>query len=57
MVVGSQRHTPAALNPGKTPGTHLAAGGWWGGGRRLVRATVEVRNKEQCFEEVGVFDE
>jgi hypothetical protein len=29
MGVGSQRHAPAALPPGKTPGTHCI-GGWVG---------------------------
>jgi hypothetical protein len=26
MEVGSQRHAPAALSPGKTPGTHCEGG-------------------------------
>jgi len=26
MVVGGQRHTPAALNPRERPGTHCAGG-------------------------------
>ena len=29
MGVGGQRHTPAALLPGKRPGTHFT-GGWVG---------------------------
>ena len=29
MEVGGQRHTPAALPPGKRPGTHRT-GGWVG---------------------------
>ena len=29
MVVGGQRHAPAALSPGRRPGTHCI-GGWVG---------------------------
>jgi len=35
MVVGGQRHAPAALPPGKRPGTH-STGGWVGPRAGLV---------------------
>jgi hypothetical protein len=31
MGVGTQRHAPASLPPGKIPGTHFI-GGWWAPG-------------------------
>jgi hypothetical protein len=46
MVVVGQRHTPAALSPGKRPGTHCIGGWWdpgpvWTGAENL--ATTEIR--------------
>ena len=41
MGVGGQRHTPAALSPGKRPGTHCV-GDWVGPG-----AGLDVREKSR----------
>jgi hypothetical protein len=43
MGVGGQRHTPAALAPGKRPGTNCI-GGWVG-----PRAGMDVRGKSRPY--------
>ena len=50
MGVGGQRHAPAALPPGKRPGTHYTEAGWapgpvWTGAENLSPTGIRPPNR------------